>query len=205
MASFPNLSKGEGLIRTYDLLEHLTNDVYRAFEVLEEDKGSQFLRRSLVRTVFSFIEGIIHIIKFEIRSEYRLEKTEIDLTRKEKEVLYEEKIGNGETIKIFIATDDNLKKTFNIAKKVWELERYHFNAGGSEYEHFLKAKKARDRLTHPRTFYDVEITDDDMFYMASSFEWIRSEFKSLMSARVEKISEGLPENIRAKLVNANKA
>jgi hypothetical protein len=186
LASYPDLSKGEGLTRTHDLIENLINDVYRAFEVLDADKESQFLRRSLVRTVFSFIEGVIHVIKFEIRSAYRLGRTEIEITRKEREILYEEREKDGEITKIFIATDDNLKKTFNIAKKVWELNNYRFNAGGSEYKDFQKAKRARDKLTHPRTFYDIEITKDDMFYMVRSFDWIRSEFSSLMSAKIEK-------------------
>lgn len=199
------MSSGEGLIRTYDLLEHLNDDVVNSFKVLNKKKQSQFLRRSLVRTVFSFLEGIIHILKYELCSEIRRNEVEIELTRKEREVLFEEKERNGEKIKIFIATDDNLKKTFKIAKKIWHLDNYFFNSDGNEYEHFLMAKKARDKLTHPRTYYDIQITDDDMFHMASCFEWIRSEFKELMSAKVEKIYQDLPEDIRKKLVEKSKA
>ena len=205
MATYPNLSKGEGLIRTHELFDQLYSDVNNAFEILENSKESQYLRRTLVRTVFSFIEGVINILKFEICSEYRLGKTKSSLTKKEREVLYETKERNGEKIKIFIATDTNLKKTFNIAKKAWNLKNYQFNSGGSEFEHFLKAKRARDKLTHPRTFYDVEISDVDMAYMASSFLWVKNEFHSLMSERVKKISEGLPDDIRTKLLNKSMA
>jgi len=72
MPQQPNISKGEGLIRTYDLLEHLIDDVGKAFETLESDKSSPYLRRCLARTVFAFIEGVIQIAKWEINSSVRL-------------------------------------------------------------------------------------------------------------------------------------
>jgi len=85
--------------------------------------------------------------------------------------------------RIFISIDENLKKTFRIATKVWGLTAYSFNAGRKEYEHFLSAKEARDRLTHPRTYYDIDITTMEMYQLVSAFEWVRSEFHALMKAK----------------------
>jgi hypothetical protein len=61
MPERPNISKGEGLVRTYDLLEHLVADVDKAFEILEADKTSPYLRRCVARTVFAFVEGVIQM------------------------------------------------------------------------------------------------------------------------------------------------
>lgn len=63
MATSPSLSKREGLIRTYDLLISLISDVQSDFEYLLKDEASQHLRRNTVRSTFSFIEGIIQLLK----------------------------------------------------------------------------------------------------------------------------------------------
>lgn len=208
MGSDQDSTIGKGLIRTFDLLEHLISDVYVAFERLEAERNSQYLRRAVVRTVFSFIEGVVHILKRELRRELRREQDKSILSRREQEVLWETKQRDGESFRIYAATEENLKRTFSMSSKVWELGDYSFDAGGEEYEHFLKAKEARDRLVHPRTYYDIEITDDEMSHIAIAFEWIRSEFVSLWKARVEALAENLPEDVSEQIlseVEANKA
>lgn len=202
MESAPDISQGEGLIRTYELFEHLIEDVYKSFEILEPEKESQYLRRVTVRNVFSFIEGIIQILKFEIRSDLRLKYYSADLSPKEKEILYEEKEKNGSKYCIFIPIDQNVKKTFKLAAKVWNLTEYSINTESHEYQWFINTKETRNRLTHPRTYYDINITDKEMAYLAQSFEWVRSEFFSIMKEKVESINQGLPKEVVERFKNA---
>lgn len=63
MPRVPRVDKGEGLIRTYDLLQALGSDIDTAYENLEEDRESQFIRRSVVRAIFSYIEAMIECVK----------------------------------------------------------------------------------------------------------------------------------------------
>jgi hypothetical protein len=57
MPGSPRLDLGEGFVRQYELIEQLRNDVYDAYETLENERSSQYLRRCVVRAVFSLIEA----------------------------------------------------------------------------------------------------------------------------------------------------
>ncbi len=202
MGSTPDISKGEGFIRTYDLFEHLLDDVYKSLEMMLSDKESQYLRRVFVRNVFACIEGIVQILKYEISKDIRLGRYCVELTNKEKEVLYEEKYRNGDRTKIFIPIDKNVKKTFFVAGKVWGLSCFSLNTDGEKYRAFLKAKETRNRLAHPRTYYDIDITDTEIDAVGKAFEWVRSSFLSLMKEKVKSVSSELPDNVLNGLKNA---
>lgn len=186
----PHMNKG--LVRPHELLSNLINDVYKAFELLSCDKDSQFLRRVAVRNVFSFLEGIIHILKFQLKKDFRLSYTSYILTVKEKELLYEEKIIKNGKVKIFIPIEKNLASTFKLAVKVWGPKEYNFNLEPDEHNFFLSAKKARNKLTHPRDFYDIQITDVDMNNITRTFIWIREEFSKLIREKLKTDISTLP-------------
>ena len=188
-------SKGEGLIRTHDLLEVLRSDIGQAYETLEANRESQYLRRCVVRAIFSFIEAVVECIKVEVRSTIRGGGFAKPLSAREMETLgalhlVPPPIGR------FLALDDNIKRTFRLAAKVWGLE-FQLRTGGEDFRDFLAAKRARDRLTHPRTFYDVEVMDHDMHCHTVAGMWLQSEFKRLFRARIESLSKDLPEDDRA--------
>ncbi|MBI5843283.1 MAG: hypothetical protein HZB23_01285 [Deltaproteobacteria bacterium] len=201
MPGSPDISKGEDFIRTYDLLDHLIADVNRAFEILESDKSSQYLRRCVARTVFAFVEGLIQIVKFEINTDIRMEGYSIDLSHNEKEVLSEQKIVNGKSIFIQIPVDKNFKKTFQLAAKLWNLNDYILHTDGDDYQNFLQAKKARNRLTHPRNYYDLQVTDYDMHCYAATFFWSKRAFETLFKKKIESIAADLPKEIRDKFLS----
>ncbi|MEZ8467683.1 hypothetical protein AB6D20_007015 [Vibrio splendidus] len=184
----PGLQKfkaGEGFIRTYDLLEALSSDVNAAFKVLEEDKPNQYFRRSVVRAVFSYVEAVIETIKVEVRSSLRLERPNFELSKKEDELLgslFAISENKGRQLPL----EQNLKSTFKLAAKVWDLD-FRLNSDGEDYRDFVIAKSFRNKLTHPKTYYDIEVTDDDMHYHAVAGMWVRSEFERLMKARVDSL------------------
>src|SRR5690554_1339419 len=122
-----NKSIAEGLIRPYELFESLIIDVNYSYEISGKDKSLQPLRRNIVRTTFSFIEGVIQILKYELKSGYRLNEIDIKLSSKENEILYELRTLKRERIPWNIPLDLNLKKTFILAIKVWELEKELIN------------------------------------------------------------------------------
>ncbi|MDP1566223.1 MAG: hypothetical protein Q8L91_08165, partial [Polaromonas sp.] len=72
MPGHPRVDKGEGLIRTHDLLEVLRADIDAAYRALEPERDSQYLRRCVVRAIFSFIEAVVECVKVELRSTVRL-------------------------------------------------------------------------------------------------------------------------------------
>ncbi|RBW42780.1 hypothetical protein DS885_14750 [Psychromonas sp. B3M02] len=191
MSEIPDISKGEGVVRAYELFEELQADVLKAYEVLDKEKESQFLRRAVVRSVFALVEAIAEIIKVEIRSTLRLEGGKESLSGKELNVLGGLSITPNSKEQKFLPIEENLKLTFKIASKLWGLDDFQFDASGENYRDFLRAKGSRNKLTHPRTFYDIQITDDDMHCHTVTFQWSCNEFKRIFKHRITKLTPSL--------------
>lgn len=183
MPGYPRIDKGEGLIRTHELLETLQEDINLAYTALEANRQSQYLRRCSVRAVFSFIEAVLECVKVELRSNIRLGYcSERDLSQKDLETLGTLTILQGTAGK-FLSLDQNVKRTFKLAAKIWSLD-FRLSTDGADFQDFLSAKSARNRLTYPRTLYDVEVTDEDMRCHTVAGMWVQSEFRRLFEARI---------------------
>lgn len=196
------MDKGEGFIRTHDLLQALRTDIDMAYENLDKDTESQFLRRSVVRAIFSYIEAMIECVKVEIRSTIRTELYTGSLTQKEKDTLGSLLIIGAPPGK-FLPLDQSLKRTFKLAVKVWALN-FSLSTDGEDFRDFLAAKNARNKLTHPRTVYDIEVNDYDMHCHTVAGMWVQSAVQKLFNERVNSLLRGLSEGERAALANRTK-
>lgn len=184
MPGNPNIN--EGFIRSHELIEELLNDIDLPYESLESERNSQYLRRSVGRTVFSFIEAAIETIKIELRSTIRTEQYKGHITEKDIEVLGSISFITMKQDK-FLPLCVNVKKTFKLAVKIWSLEDFKLSTDNQNFQDFLTAKSSRNRLTHPKTYYDIEVTDSDMFCYTVAFNWIKIEFTRLFKARVDSL------------------
>jgi hypothetical protein len=212
MPGYPRIDKGEGLIRAYELLQELRADIDRAYATLENDKESQYLRRCVVRAIFSYIEALIECIKVELRSTVRFhqfaemlgdkEASKLTssigkLTEKDLETLGPIPVIGTANHGKFLPLDQNIKRTFRLAAKIWNLGDFRLTTDGEDFRDFLAAKNARNRLTHPRTLYDIEVTNDDMHCHTIAGMWAQSEFQRLFNARVRALTKDLSIEDRA--------
>lgn len=199
MPGHPRIDKGEGLIRSHDLLEVLRSDIDAAYRALEDDRSNQYLRRCVVRAIFSFIEAVVECIKVELRSTVRLGYyPESRLTPKELETLGPLFVISAAPGK-FLPLDQNLKRTFRLAAKVWHLN-FRLATSDENFADFRAAKSARNRLTHPRTYYDVEVTDHDMHCHTIAGMWVQGELHRLFRARVESLTQAMSDKERQRLL-----
>ena len=199
MPGHPQIKRGEGLIRSHDLLEALRADIDVAYATLEPDRSNQYLRRCLARAVFSFIEAVVECVKVELRSTVRTGLyPETSLTPKERELLVSLAVVST-PVGRFLPLDQNLKQTFKLAAKVWHLN-FRLASGGEDFKDFLSAKSARNRLTHPRTFYDIEVTDHDMHCYTIAGMWVQREFQRLYGARVDSLARAMSDSERQQLL-----
>jgi len=180
----------DGLIRTYEFLEALSDDVLCAYAILELDRSSQFKRRCVARAVFSYLEAVVECIKVEIRSTVRRDNIAASLTEKDEETLETLSLVGSRHTK-YLPLDQNLKRTFKLAAKVWRLT-YRLSSGSEAFRSFLASKRARNFLTHPRKFYDIEVTDLDMHNYSTTYVWFQREFVGLFRAWMDSLMEGLP-------------
>jgi hypothetical protein len=202
MHGTPDIAKGEGLIRSHDLLTELQKDVFLAYEKLEEDRESQYLRRCVVRAIFSYIEAMIESVKVEIRSTIRMRRFTGELSEKEIQTLGSTYAVGGDLGRP-MPMDDNIKRTFKLAAKVWELD-FKLNTGSEDFQCFRRAKESRNKLTHPHTFYDIQITDADMYNHTVAGMWTQKEFRQLFKAQVDKLLANVPEEDRKRFYERNK-
>jgi hypothetical protein len=195
MPGTPRIDLGEGFVRQQELIEQLRKDIADAYSALEKDRSSQYLRRCVVRSVFSFIEALLECVKWELRSSVRMKEFESELSEKEKETLGSLHVTGSRNDK-FLSLDQNVKRTFRLAAKVWELKDFRLNTGGEDFQDFLRAKAARNRLTHPKTVCDIEVTDYDMSCHTIAGMWIQSEVRRLMRTRIATLIAQIPEEER---------
>lgn len=199
MPGSPRIDLGEGFVRQQELIGQLREDITSAYGALEESKSSQYLRRCVVRSIFSFIEAVIESIKWELRSSVRLDEFKGQLSDREKETLGSLHVV-GPRDDRFLPLDQNIKRTFRLAAKVWQLKTFRLDTDGEGFQNFLRAKSARNRLTHPKTVHDIEVTDDDMHCHTIAGMWVQAELNRLFKARVEALAEGLPESEREQFI-----
>lgn len=195
MPGSPRIDLGEGFVRSGELLLELRKDIDSAYQALEADRSSQYFRRCVVRAIFSFIEAAIESIKVELRSTVRCGQFTDFLSEKEKETLGALHIIGPREDK-FLSLDKNVKRTFRLAAKIWNLKSFRLNTGTDDFQDFLRAKSARNRLTHPKTFYDIEVNDYDMHCHTIAGMWIQAELGRLYKARIKALAEELPEEDR---------
>jgi len=195
----PLTDLGEGFVRQQELIEQLREDIASAYSALEECKSSQYLRRCVVRSIFAFIEAAIEAIKWELRSSVRLDEFTGQLSEREKETLGSLHVVGLHNDK-FLPLDQNIKRTFRLAAKIWQLKNFRLNTDGEYFQDFLRAKSARNRLTHPKTVYDIEVTDVDMHCHTIAGMWVQVELFRLFKARIGALAEGLPESDREQFI-----
>ena len=199
MPGSPLTDLGEGFVRQQELIEQLREDIASAYSALEECKSSQYLRRCVVRSIFAFIEAAIEAIKWELRSSVRLDEFTGQLSEREKETLGSLHVVGLHNDK-FLPLDQNIKRTFRLAAKIWQLKNFRLNTDGEYFQDFLRAKSARNRLTHPKTVYDIEVTDVDMHCHTIAGMWVQVELFRLFKARIGALAEGLPESDREQFI-----
>jgi hypothetical protein len=185
---------GEGVTRTHELLEALLADINTSYEMLEVDRGSRYLRRCTVRAVHSFIDAVLETLKGEIRSTLRLRHVqglpEFALTPKDLEVLGTLGVFAPRGGK-FLPLERSFKATFKLAARVWDVP-FQLDTGGEAFRYLLIAKDARNALTHPKTFYDLEVTDEEMEAHTVAGNWALEEFLRLITMRWRQVVELVP-------------
>lgn len=82
----------------------------------------------------------------------------------------------------FPPVDQGVKRTFRLAAIIWGLD-LKLETEGEYFRDFLAAKDARNRLMHPRTLHDFEVTDEEMACYTIAGQWVQTESLRLFRVR----------------------
>jgi hypothetical protein len=171
------------------LLDELAKELGTLLKGRQRDKLSQPERRMYVRSAFATIEAWIYVIKqmalrahpdpkcptiseaeraFAQEHEYRLTESGDVVTRRTK-----------------ISLEANLRFGFKLLAKAGSVPS-ELDVSGAEWQSFKRAIKIRDRITHPKTVSDLNISDEDYNDVSGGFGWVLISHVKLVTAIVLK-------------------
>jgi hypothetical protein len=154
-----------------EMMRILGQDCKEHYDVIEIN-NSQTHRRAYVRSVFAFIEGMLHLSKvstvhlgvlFGSISPYELvilEGVRLEVDDK----------GAVISKPLYPSFLNNVRFTFRVSAKCIG-SSFNLNVNGQGWDNLRKAVKVRDRLMHPKEVLDLEVSDAEINTTKAAFEW----------------------------------
>lgn len=161
------MSKFSLLIET---MHQLVQDPKYAVHLKGVDE--HFKKRTYFRSAFAFTEGAIWLLKQACLDEFQYDSKNYNLSEEEKKVLFETKSGTPEGKQIFPRLKDNLYHTISIVGRLAKDESLTINKESEpEWALFTQSIKIRDRLVHPKSAADFEVSDSELEKMLNFTKW----------------------------------
>lgn len=148
----------------------LVGDVARA-DKAHGVRPDQAAKRDFVRTSFAAIEGAVWIFREHI---HQLAQATETLEEDERIVLSETAYGVDQTGRIlhqkkFLTLIATIKLCSNIAKRIAPSSDIDFSASG--WQDLRDAVQIRNRITHPKTLEDLQLSGRDVTSCANALHW----------------------------------
>lgn len=152
----------------------LLEDVERLLAGGAEPPTEPADRRAFVRAVFACLEGITHATKGLALSMF--DDLGVTLTAAERALLLDEeyRLGDKGLAKVgvpYLKLKPHLSFAFGMVDRVIEPD-VSVNHGSKEWSDLNVALERRNRLTHPRTASDLEVTDEELESTTHVFFWV---------------------------------
>ena len=164
-----------------DFFDVLVTDCREAAEIWGKE-CTPYTRRAYVKAVFSFIDG----------NTYRLNQLWLDchqvgsftLTKAQINKLLGYKFGeDGSKVPLKSSILDSVKLSFSVPSKAKGIDN-PLNTIGNEWCTFKKAVRIRNRLTHPKSVNDLEVSLDEMKIIESASDFYRQSTMALVQRLV---------------------
>ncbi|WP_374406745.1 hypothetical protein [Pelagerythrobacter sp.] len=157
----------------------LVGDVFASMH-RRELHDSQASRRDLVRTSFAAIEGFVWIFREHI---VEAADSTYGLTEEESQVLAENSYQVNDQGRInaqpkFLPMLSQVRLIARIAARIAPEAEIDFS--GSDWKSMREAVRVRNRITHPKTTADLELSKGDVDRSVSAFFWFGEAASSAM-------------------------
>lgn len=157
-----------------DRLMPLLEDAHWAEQALDK-QDNQFTRRAYIRSIFAMIEGSIWVLKQTVIHApvsdggiKRLLPGEYALLS---DMTYELK-SNGQIKEQtkYLKLPANCRFTFDVLAKYFRSE-FNLGVGTVAWDNFLAAQEIRNRITHPKTVSEFEVSDNEIATCKEACSW----------------------------------
>jgi len=170
------------------------NELKSTYTTLKEDvdaavafrkaKDTQFARRTLVRTLFAFIEGLTNQLSSVAAASAPTEAgiftfEEIAALREQSYDVNEQ--GEVETRAARIALKRRIRLAFRCYPRIHGAS-FSPDFGGQGWSRLQEAIRIRDRLTHPKRDADLSVSDSDLGSVDAASAWYQDAILGLLKA-----------------------
>jgi hypothetical protein len=170
--------------KAFDELLAITGELDRDIEMCSamlKGKDSSFWRRTFVRALFAAIEGVNHRLKHLALNVDDI--APFDFTLAERAMLLEESYdiddsGKAVVTKSKLRTANNLLFSLKIFARAFRVT-YEIDKSSGEWNSFRDALKIRDRITHPKSFDDLIISDEEAETIRKTANWYIKSFNEV--------------------------
>lgn len=167
-----------------DPLLAFLHDAEGAQKLLDHE-SSQFARRAYIRSSFAYIEGATWLLKQTCLNAHsssgrrRLSVAEYALLRDEG---YELKAnGDPVTQTKFLRLLQNMKFTNRVFNRLFRAS-VNLGVGGKDWNNLVGAVKVRNRITHPRSMADYDVSDEEIALCRDTTHWFNDIIYSYIKA-----------------------
>ncbi len=165
-----------------DLRNALLQDVSEA-AALWHERQTAFSRRAYIRSAFSFMDGITHMMKdaavlFDNLNNPRvLMPEEVVLLKDEDAYVKDDGTIGIRSAKIGRKTD--FRFAVRCYVKVFGFS-FDLDVNTIGWQSFVKAVKIRDKIVHPKSVKDLQPSDDDMVLVVDAMNYFMDQTKPLL-------------------------
>jgi hypothetical protein len=153
-----------------------------AADGFRKTNDSQFARRTLVRTLFAFIEGLTNQLSSVAAASAPTDTGifspgELAALREESYEVNDQ--GEVETRSARISFKRRIRLAFRSYPRIHGAS-FNPDLGGQGWSALLDAVRIRDRLTHPKGEADLSLSDGDLTLVATASEWYQDTIVALL-------------------------
>lgn len=180
-----------------DRLMPMIEDAHWTEEALDKE-DNQFTRRAYIRSIFAMIEGSVWVLKQIVLHAPVQEGHVKRLSAAEYALLsdktYELK-SNGQPKEQtkYLKLPDNFRFTFNVLKKYFKAD-LDLGIGTVAWNNFLEAQKIRNRITHPKTSEEFEVSNSEIAVCKETCSWFNKLIVAFFNSLISNATTGVGNN-----------
>ncbi len=170
----------------------LLDDLFRCAPNLDYLRDlDQYSRRQFVRSAFAFMEGLTysmkqHALGFCADGLYEFSTGELSLLQEQAWELDDNGAVKGRSANLSFAR--NIRFSFAaLGRSIGD--SFSPSYGDSGWEALQKAAKVRNRLMHPKSASDLDVSNDDIEIVGRGLRWFQRNFVRLCRAVADRAEE----------------
>lgn len=163
-------------------LMRISSEDARFCQELVQTNDSSIVRRLYVRAAVCYVESNVYALKNSVIDmidcgDFQALPGEMCLLLEESYHLNEK--GNIRTRPSFVSLESNIRFVFDITSRANNVE-FVLDCSGLGWAAMKNAIEVRNRVTHPKSGSDFDISDTELEYVATAYDWFGRQVVELL-------------------------